>query len=296
MEKHNQSINIKATLALLAGLIIIGFSAILIKAAQAPGVVTAFYRVGVGSLVLLFPFLFRIRSIVRNFHAKGMLMAVLGGVCFGIDTGLWSFGIELSNASLPTLMANLAPAWVGLGAMFLFKERQRKGFWIGLLITLVGIAIMINRNILVADGLSYGIGLGLLAGVFYAAYYLFTQQGRAVMNTLTYLSVSTFSAALTLAVIVLFSDYSFVGYDQTTWLIFLVYEAGVHVVGWTFINYAQGYLKATTVSPTLLGQPVITAIAAFLILGEVLTSWQIAGGLVVFGGIYIVNSTRLKRK
>jgi len=288
--------NVKASLALLAGLCIIGFSAILIKSAEAPGLVTAFYRVGVGSLVLLIPFLSRLKSVRQNFSAKGMWMAVLGGVCFGIDTGLWSIGIELSNASLPTLMANLAPAWVGIGALLLFKEKQRPGFWVGLLITFTGIIIMVNRNLLVADGLSYGIGLGVLAGIFYAAYYLFTQQGRALMNTMTYLSVSTFAAAITLAIIVLFTNYSFVGYSQTTWLIFLIYGAGVHVVGWTFINYAQGYLKATTVSPTLLGQPVITAIAAFFILGEVLTTWQIIGGLIVFGGIYIVNITRLKRK
>ncbi|MBI9061351.1 MAG: DMT family transporter [Marinilabiliaceae bacterium] len=294
MVETNRSV--KASLALLTGLCIIGFSAILIKLAEAPGLVTAFYRVGVGSLVLLIPFFSRLKSIRQNFSAKGMWMAVLGGVCFGIDTGLWSIGIELSNASLPTLMANLAPAWVGIGALLLFKEKQRPGFWVGLLITFAGIIIMVNRNLLVADGLSYGIGLGVLAGIFYAAYYLFTQQGRALMNTMTYLSVSTFAAAITLAIIVLFTNYSFVGYSQTTWLIFIVYGAGVHVVGWTFINYAQGYLKATTVSPTLLGQPVITAIAAFFILGEVLTTWQIIGGIIVFGGIYIVNITWLKRK
>jgi len=294
MVKTNR--NVKASLALFTGLCIIGFSAILIKSAEAPGLVTAFYRVGVGSLVLLIPFLIRIKSVRQNFNAKGMWMAILGGVCFGIDTGLWSIGIELSNASLPTLMANLAPAWVGIGALLLFREKQRPGFWIGLLITFVGIIIMVNRNLLVADGLSYGIGLGVLAGIFYAAYYLFTQQGRALMNTMTYLSVSTFAAAITLGIIILFTNYSFLGYSQTTWWIFLIYGAGVHVVGWTFINFAQGYLKATTVSPTLLGQPVITAIAAFFILGEVLTSWQIIGGVIVFGGIYIVNMTRLKRK
>jgi drug/metabolite transporter (DMT)-like permease len=70
----------------------------------------------------------------------------------------------------------------------------------------------------------------------------------------------------------------------------------VHVVGWTLINYSQGHLKATTVSPTLLGQPVITAIAAFLILNEALNNWQIIGGIIVISGIYLVNITRLKSK
>jgi len=285
---------IKAYLALFTGLLIIGFSAILIKSAEAPGIVTAFYRVGIGTIALIIPFLSQWKK-VKQLSRRAILIPILGGLSFGIDMGLWSWSIELSNATIPTLVANLAPVWVGIGAMLIFKEKQRRGFWIGLLITLIGMFSMAYRSFYVKDGLVTGIGLSLIAGVFYGIYHLFTQQGRALMSTVLYLFISTFSAALTLAVIIIFSSYNFTGYSETTWIIWLFYGVGVHVGGWTLINYSQGHLKATTVSPTLLGQPVITAIAAYLILGESLTNWQIGGGLIVFAGIYIVNITRLKK-
>ena len=289
----NNNAPLKAYLALFTGLLIIGFSAILIKSAEAPGLVTAFYRVAIASLVLIIPFINQWHKVIK-LSRKAVILAILGGVSFGIDTGLWSMGIEMSNATLPTLMANLAPVWVGIGATFVFKEKQNRNFWIGLGITILGTLIMVYRSLYVKDGLFTGLSLGLIAGLFYGIYHLFTQRGRAIMSTLHYLSISTMSAALTLGMIILCSSYSFTGYSQSTWLIWLIYGLGVHVGGWTLINYSQGYLKATTVSPTLLGQPVITAIAAFVILGEALSAWQILGGLVVFGGIYMVNASRLK--
>lgn len=286
---------LSAYVALLSGLLIIGFSAILIKSAQAPGLVTAFYRVAIASLLLIIPFIYK-RKLLRRLSRKGIILAVLGGVAFGIDTGLWSIAIEWSNATIPTLMANLAPVWVGIGSVLIFKEKQRKGFWIGLGITISGIVLMVNKSLHADEGLFLGISLGLIAGLFYGAYHLLTQKGRQLMGTFSYLSISTFSAALTIGLILIFTEYRFVGYSNTTWLIYMVYGIGVHVGGWTLINYSQGYLKATTVSPTLLGQPVLTGLFAFIILGEALTTWQIIGGLVVFGGILIVNHTRLKRK
>ncbi|MBS2213484.1 DMT family transporter [Carboxylicivirga mesophila] len=284
----------KAYAALFAGLIIIGFSAILIKSAEAPGIVTAFYRVGLASVVLLLPLISRWRQ-VHQLSLKALLMPVLGGIAFGVDTGLWSWAIEISNATIPTLMANLAPVWVGLGAVFIFKERQSKGFWFGLAVTIAGMFMMAARSWYVKDGLIAGITISIIAGIFYGIYHLFTQQGRSHMSTLLYLSISSMAAAVTTGIAVIISPYSFTGYSNTTWLIWLVYGIGVHVGGWALINYSQGHLKATTVSPTLLGQPVITAIAAFFILDEALTSWQIIGGIIVIGGIYLVNITRLKR-
>ncbi len=52
-----------AYLALTAGLLAIGFSAIFIRRAEAPGTVASFYRMSIGLLVLSLPFLSRRRSL-----------------------------------------------------------------------------------------------------------------------------------------------------------------------------------------------------------------------------------------
>jgi len=61
------------------------------------------------------------------------------------------------------------------------------------------------------------------------------------------------------------------------------------------INYALGHLPASIVSPTLLGQPVVTALLAGLLLGEVLSAWHIAGGVAVLAGVLLVHRSRRAR-
>ncbi len=64
------------------------------------------------------------------------------------------------------------------------------------------------------------------------------------------------------------------------------------VLGYLAINYALGVLPASIVSPTLLAQPVVTALLAGPLLGEWLNVWQVAGGLAVLSGIYLVHRSR----
>jgi drug/metabolite transporter (DMT)-like permease len=46
------------------------------------------------------------------------------------------------------------------------------------------------------------------------------------------------------------------------------------------------------VSPTLLGQPVLTGLLAIPLLGQPLTGGQIAGGSMVLLGVYLVHRSR----
>jgi drug/metabolite transporter (DMT)-like permease len=62
-----------------------------------------------------------------------------------------------------------------------------------------------------------------------------------------------------------------------------------HLGGYLAINYALGHMRATSVSVSLLSQPVITALLSIPLLGESLSVQQIIGGALVLGGIYLVN-------
>jgi drug/metabolite transporter (DMT)-like permease len=59
-------------------------------------------------------------------------------------------------------------------------------------------------------------------------------------------------------------------------------------------NVGQGYPPATFVLPTMLGQPVLTVIFAIPLLSEGLSYRQIAGGLPVIAGVYIVHRSHLQ--
>jgi drug/metabolite transporter (DMT)-like permease len=55
------------------------------------------------------------------------------------------------------------------------------------------------------------------------------------------------------------------------------------------LAYALGHLPASIVSPTMVLQPVVTALLAIPLLGEIPSIWQGIGGGIALIGIYIVN-------
>lgn len=287
--------NLKAYLTLFGGLFFMCFAAIFIKAAHAPGIVTAFHRMTIAVIILLIPFLISLRRSSWKISLRGALLAMAGGLCFGLDMSFWSTGVVMSNATIPTLMANFAPIWVGFGSMLFFKQRHKKGFWIGLAIAMIGMLLLVHKDIHGHRNFILGASLGFVAGVFYGLFYLASQPGRKLISTIQYLFVSTFSSAVLLTILMLIFNYPFTGYDRFTYLIFIGIGLGVQVCGWFLINYSQGFLPASIVAPTLLGQPVLTAVLAIILLGERLTVWHVSGGLIVIAGIYLVHFSSRKK-
>ena len=279
-------------LALTAGILIIGSSAIFVRWANAPGSVTAFYRMGIASALLAIPFGRQARRQAGSLTKKSLGIALLAGLFFAIDLALWASGIMVGGAATPTLMANTAPLWVSLGAWLVFKERLNGRFWLGLSLAMAGASLVLGQEILL--NLDFGMGalLGLLAAIFYGAYQLATQHGRAGLSTITYFWIVSASSAMLLLLANLVFGQPLWGYSQTTYLNFLALGLVVQVFGWLVINYAQGYLPASLVAPTLLGQPVVTAILASLLLGERFTTWHILGGIAVIAGIFVVHRSR----
>lgn len=280
--------------ALALGILTLGFSPVLLRWAGAPGLVSSFYRMSIAALIVAYPFLSRLRSGKSRLTKSGIGYALLGGFFFAMDLSLWSTGVMLSGATIPTLMSNAAPIFVGIGAWLFFRERQSRQFWIGIAVALVGSVLILREDLGVSPDVGMGTILGLLSALFYGSYYLATQGGRAVLDTVSYFWITVASAAIVLLIANLLFQHPLIGYSQEVYLSFFVMGLIIQVVGWLVINFAQGYLPASIVAPTLLLQPVVTALLASPLLGEKLTSWHLLGGGAVLIGIFLVHLSRLK--
>lgn len=290
-----QAVPAKAYLALAAGLLILGFSAILVRTAEAPGVVVGFYRVGIGALVLAFPFAKRLRA-GPHISRQALLLTALAGLLFGADLAAWTSGIVISGATIPTLFANTAPLWVGLGAWLLLKERLSVQFWLGLLLALVGVVLILGLKVGQNFALDQGAMLGLLAGIYYGAYFLATQRGRMHLDVTSFFWLTALFSTITLLAVTLFLGHPLLGYSQATYINFIIQGVVIQAGGWMLINYAQGFLPASVIAPTLLGQPVLTAVLAGPLLGESLRAVDILGGATVLIGILLVHHGRRPRR
>lgn len=284
---------IYAMLAL--GIVSIGLSAIFVKWAQVPGTVSAFWRVAIAAAVLGIPFWRNVRrgTVVRE--RRYWLIAIAAGAFFVADIGVWNTSLFMTSAANATLLGNDAPILVGLGALILFHERLGLSYWIGLVFALIGMGVIVGRDVLGGSGFGGGDLLAMAAGCFYAAYLLATQTIRAKMDTLSTLWVAGATGAVLLLVFNVVAGRALWGFTPRDYAALLGLGLISQVVGWLAINYALGYLPASIVSVTLLMQPVLTALFAVPLLQEPLDARQLLGGAIALGGIYLVNRGFRKR-
>jgi drug/metabolite transporter (DMT)-like permease len=280
--------------ALGVGVISLGLAAIFVRWANAPGPVTSFYRLAIAVSLLTWPFYRRVKTGGR-LPRRGLQIALLGGLFFAGNLAFWASGVVLSGATNPTLLLNTAPLWVGLGALILFREHLSTTFWKGLVLALMGALVVLGFDSLRAFSFGMGTLLGLLAGIFQAGYFLVTQRGRQILDSLTYFWLAAVSSTFGLLVVSLALRQPLTGYSTLTYLNFLALGLITQIFGHFSINYALGYLPASIVSPTLLGQPVVTAILAGPLLGERLSAWQVFGGVFVLAGVFTVHRSQHRK-
>lgn len=293
-QAQNKRTQMSAYLALILGLLVIAFSPILLRLAEAPGPVSGFYRMAIGWLLLTPWFIKRLQE--NRYTLTELRPAILGGLFFGGDLILWTTGIVLAGATLPTLFGNTTPLWVGLGTLVLFREKLKPGYWLGLLLAFAGLVLIVGVGDSQNEYLLEGMLLGLGAGFFYGSYFLAGQRGRERLDPVSFLWVVSFISSLVLLLAVLVLDQPLIGYSMNTYLAFLAMGVVIQVVGWWLISFAQGWLPASVVSPTLLGQPVLTGLIAGPLLKEDLSTSEIIGGIIVLIGIYIVHRSNLHEK
>jgi drug/metabolite transporter (DMT)-like permease len=277
-----------AYLALGVGVLALSFSAMFVRWANAPGPITAFYRLFF-SIFLLLPFLIpRIKN-NPDARSRSVLFPLLAGIFTACDLALWTSSLSYTTAANATLLGNTAPLWVALGTWLILKQSLSTAFWRGLIITLVGAAVIMGTDFILHPRFGVGDLMATFTGFFYGGYYLITEKSRAHFDSVTHIWFVGIGASIALFIINNILQHPFVGYDRSTWLVFLSSAVVSQLIGYMALAYALGHLPASIVAPTMVLQPVVTAILAIPFLGEIPTIWQGIGGAIALVGIYIVN-------
>lgn len=279
-------------LLLLLGVLCISWSAILVKTAGISGFGSGFYRMFFGTIGII-PLWIYFRKPV--YSIRGIKVAVICGVLFAIDIATWNTSIMLSKASVSTLLANLAPVWVGFGGLFFLKEKPSKIFWIGTVIALFGVTVIIGFDQITFSGMNTGNMLAILASVFYGSYLLTVRKGRNTLDTISFTAISMISSTIVLGFICLFTSTPLWGFGSVTWLSLIGLGLVPQLLGWLAINQALGHIHPTIASVTLLSQTVFTALFSVPLLGELLTPFEIGGAFIVLTGIFLVNYRKTKK-
>lgn len=277
-----------ALAALFAGATAIATSALFVKVSEAGPVATAFWRV-----FLALPFLWTWAMLDnRRTHfaafTRDRSLLIAAGLFFAGDLAVWHWSIVLTSVANATLLSNLAPIFVTLAVWLLWRKRPGGMFLVGLVAALSGTAVLIGVDF-GAPGHLVGNGLGVLTAVFYAGYQLTVTRLRTMASTASIMAWSGLIMSAALLPLALLSGEAFFPATGLGWLKLFGLALIAQVAGQSLIAYAMAHLPATFSSVGLLLQPVMAALFAWVLLAEVMSPVQIAGGVIVLAGIGIAH-------
>ena len=286
---------VRAYLALVLAIAGISWSAVLVRWADAPGVVSALYRVLVAGAVLV-PWRV-LRGSRRPLERRAALTAVAGGVFFALDIALWNTSVMHTGAAVASILGNNTPLFVGLLTWLVLGRRPRRSFWIGLSLSLAGcLTIMVKPSAGGAPITMYGNLMAIGGSAFFAAYLLTTERVRQSMDTLTFNTLAIAGSIATLLLLSVALGLPLTGYPPRAWVAMIALGLVSQLAAYYALVYALGHLPATITSVGLLAQVPSTAFLAWLLLAEPLSAVQIAGAAIVLVGIYVVNRQPAERE
>ena len=270
--------------SLIIGILCISFSPIFVKLAGADPLASGFYRIFIAWLCLL-PY-----CIIKGYlkiGRKELIIALIGGVVFGADIAVWNLSLVKISATVSTLIANLAPVWVGLISYLVFKKKSGKLFWIGTWVAIFGMVILVGYQNILSLQFNIGIPLALLASFFYAIYIVITRGILQKISTITFMFYNMLAGSIFLLIINIFRHDELVYFSSTAWLCFLGMGLLCQLAGWLTINHTLRFLESTKVSIALLSQTVIAGFLAIWFLKETLELKEVIGSVIVLAGIAV---------
>lgn len=287
-----------AYIALIIGSISIGFSPIFVKYSVLDGVATSFYRVGLS--VPLFLIIWFIvpnnRNLLKKTHytLKNVLLLSIAGISFAIDVALFNSSFQYTHVGEATLIVNSSPFFVTLMAFLLWNERISKRFVLALFLALIGAIFLTfphiishNNDTALPETRYLGDIYCLMAAFFYAVYIICIKELRKVFSVHALMLVTSFLSSITLLIIMAIQGNQLVPEPiswHTLWPLFGIAIIS-HTLGQGTISYGLAHLPASLSSLTLLIQPIIAAIAAYILFQETMLPLQILGGVIILAAI-----------
>jgi drug/metabolite transporter (DMT)-like permease len=218
---------------------------------------------------------------------RDLLYVLLAGAFFAGDLTVWHWSITLTSVANSTVLANLSPVWVVLGAWALFRERFTPLFIAGLCVALAGVAVLMGESLTLSPRTLGGDALGFTAALFYAGYLLTVSRVRRRVSTAATMAWGGLAASVILYAIALPWEGDIWPETARGWLVAFGLAGFTQVLGQMLIALSLAHVPAGFGSMVLLLQPALAAVIAWFLFAEPLSAWQAMGGAAILCGLYL---------
>ncbi len=280
--------NTRPYITLLIGVLAVSFASIFIRLADASPLVIAAARLLFASAVLL-PFA-AVNSMVSisKLTVRDLSLIILSSLFLALHFGLWITSLSYTTIASSVILVTSHPAFVAVFSYFLWEEKLNRLNVLGIAAALAGVVVINYGDFALSSRAVLGDLMALAASFAMGAYLIIGRQMRKRIDSLGYLTLIYTGAGLMLLLVLLFTGERLSGYSATTYLMFLLLALVPQLIGHSALNLAVRTLPVTLVSVAILGEPIGATLLGALILREMPRVNEIAGGLLILLGIYLV--------
>jgi drug/metabolite transporter (DMT)-like permease len=283
-------------LILTIGIMGVSTGSIFARLADAPALVTAAYRVGLASLILIPAACWKARAELRGLSFREVKLAMLSGFFLALHFATWISSLDYTAVANSVVLVNTVPLWVGLLTPLIARERIKRATVISIALSVIGGAVIGFGDFSGGGNALLGDLLAVAGAVCAAVYLLLGRSLRRKLSLLPYVTVCYGSAAVILWIVVLILNLPVVGYSSQTVAAFWAMALVSQIIGHSSYNWALKWFSTALVAVALLGEPIGSTILAYLIFGESLTWLKFVGGVFILTAIYIAAMGEKSKK
>jgi drug/metabolite transporter (DMT)-like permease len=267
-------------LAVVGVVVAFSLSSTLVKRAESPGVLVAFWRLVTVSVV----WNVIIWTLGRRVKMRDVRQALVPGVFFGLNLAVFFAGATHNSVANAALIGSLSPFLIVPVGAWLFGEYINVRALVFAVLAFGGAALVLLSAPPNGDASLEGNVFGALAMLLWVAYVASTRHFRQAMDVATFMAtISPIAAVAVLPVALAHGDVFGMSDTGWTFMLILTFTSGVAAHGLNV--FAQRSIQIGTIGIAQVAQPALAVVWSFLLLGEVINPRQAIGIAIVIGGL-----------
>lgn len=244
---------------------------------------------------------------VLYFSAKGVtwprgrewwVILMLAFLNFMLSNGLSTWGVKYISAGLGSIIGAIVPLWLVLIALVGSKAKIQPKIIAGLLLGFAGICVIFYEHLhdFLNPQFRFGIFLSLAATWSWAFGTIYTKKHATGFNPYFSLGLQMLISGLLVTLLTYSTGMRIpvadIPWQSWTAIAYLVLIGSV--VSFAAFLYALQHLPTEQASIYSYINPIVAVFLGWMLFGEILTPFIIAGVLLTLYGVYLVNKAAVK--
>ena len=275
-------------IALLAGNVALALGPWSVRLADTGPVSAAFWRLALAVPVLVLLARWSGQRLT-GFGKAAWIAIAIAGFCFALDIAFWHIGIGMTRMANASLFGNSGSIVMMIWGLIALHRAPHAREWLALGAALGGGAILLGRSLNIAHVTLLGDLFCIAAGLLYSVYLIALQHHRAELGGWSLLSWSSIAGLPVLLGMALWLGEPVWPHN---WGPVVVLALLSQLIGQGLLVYSLKNFSPLVIGLALLTQPAVAVSVGWLVFGEVLGPLDIAGMVLVGGGLVLARSTQ----